>query len=100
MVTKCGLIFDLLQAAFTGFVTEHEYHLTVHCLREYAAERDCRDLEQQAAISRGWRADYDPCEHMERIRYGMTFGTTCNTSVMDAVNAWNDRNNQGLPIAC
>ena len=93
MVTKIELIVDLLQAAFASPVTESEYHLTVNCLRQYALDRDSRDTERNVVTSRGWPPEYDPCEHMERIRFAMSFGSTSNVGVMSAVNAWN-RNNQ------
>ena len=103
MTMKCDLILDLLQAAFTGAVTEQDYHSTVQCLREYAAERDCREAESRAALSRGWPADYDPCEHMERIRVAMTFGSTLlqrNEGVAAALSAWRERERLVAGMAC
>lgn len=91
MVTKSELIMAIIKAAFSGPVTEQDYHSTVQCLREYSVERDCRELERAAATSRGWPAEYDPCMHMENIRFGMVFGSTTNEEVVRAVQSWNDR---------
>lgn len=88
---KCNIIADMLQAAFAGSVTEQDYHLIVKCLREYSVNRDTREVEREVFASRGWLKDYDPCTHMENIRFGLHFDnrSPSNPGVMSAVNTWN-----------
>jgi hypothetical protein len=81
MTHKFNIILDILQEAFTSPVSEKDYHMIVACLRKYSAsERDVK-FEQSELARRGWPLDYNPCEHMERLRFAFTFGTDDNPRI-------------------
>lgn len=63
----------LCAAAFAEGITEADYHTLVGLLRVYAAARECESEEARVRALHGWPAHYDPCDHMEALRFAVTF---------------------------
>jgi hypothetical protein len=80
-MSRFAIIIDMLKIAFTEPVCEKDYHNIVECLRQYATNRDSLEVERKVNESAGYPADYNPCEHMERIRFSFIFGTIPNSKV-------------------
>lgn len=83
MASKFGIILDVLIEAFKNSVSEQDYCNIVKILREYTNSRENLEIEQDELKNRGYPLDYHPCDHMERIRFAMTFGKYNNTRIND-----------------
>ena len=71
----------MLKIAFSEPVDENDYHNIVAYLREYAKNRESVENEKKVNESNGYPPDYNPCEHMERIRFCMVFGSISNSKI-------------------
>jgi hypothetical protein len=81
MTSQFGILLDILKEAFQSPISERDYHMIVELLRNYNNSRIHKESELNELQSRGWPLNYDPCEHMERIRFAMVFGEKDNDVV-------------------
>ena len=81
MSSKFGVILDIMTEAFKSPVSEEDYYKIVELLRNYI--REDPTAEQHELAIRGYPAHYHPCDHMERIRFAMTFGGKDNAVLKD-----------------
>ena len=80
-MSRFGVILDILTEAFKNPVSEEDYYKIVDLLRKYI--REDTTAEQHELAIRGFPSSYHPCDHMERIRFGMTFGGKDNAVLKD-----------------
>lgn len=85
---RFSIIIDMLQAAFESHVNENEYHQIVRSLRAYQQEPDPPSVQIQELRNRRWPLSYNPCDHMENIRFSLQFvpSDQCNVGVQVALN--------------
>lgn len=83
MPTRFGLILDILDEAFRTLVSEKDYYEIVDILQEYSDNRDDVSIEQQELKQKGWPLTYHPCDHMQRLRFAMTFGESDNVRIRE-----------------
>lgn len=80
-----GILIDMLIVAFNVTVSKSDYHDVVQCMRMYDTRRATLESKREELRRRGWPVTYHPCEHMEKIRFCMTFGGHGNERVRDLV---------------
>lgn len=73
MVSKFGIILDILKEAFSTPVSERDYYRIVEVLRNYKLNPCEPTTEQEELVARKWPLHYHPCDHMENIRFGLCF---------------------------
>ena len=80
---KFGVLLDVLSEAFKSTVSEHDYHMIVQAIRDYSVSRYDRETEEKELAARNMPLTYNPCDHMENIRFGMSFGGGDNVRVQE-----------------
>lgn len=73
----------MLSRAFDGknAVSQGNYEDIVRCMRAYDGERAAPTEERAVLASRGWPITYHPCDHMERVRFCMTFDEASDSKI-------------------
>lgn len=90
---RFSLLVEMLDRAFRGgnSVSQDNYHDMVWCLRTYDTSGRARQNEERKVLLRhGWPTSYHPCDHMERIRWGMCFGDVSDDIIDARVQAFAD----------
>ena len=64
----------MVDAVFRRVVSEDQYHDVVERLRRYDTDRVPVETERAILHEMGYPESYHPCDHMERIRFCITFG--------------------------
>lgn len=87
---RFSLLIDMLARAFRGgpgdsSVSQGNYTDIVWCLRKYDENRAPVEDEHKVLERQGWPTSYHPCDHMERIRWGMTFGDVSDEIIDERV---------------
>lgn len=76
---RFNTLLDMLYIAFSGeSVSEKNYHDIVKCMRACSDGYRPLDAEEKLVVTKRFgmgAADYNPFEHFETVRYGMTFGS-------------------------
>ena len=85
MASRFGILLDILMEAFRNPVSETDYYTIVQVLQDYTEARSDTIQEQEELAKRGLPINYHPCDHMERIRFGMVFGNNRNSRIKDLV---------------
>lgn len=88
-MSKFAILLDMLKIAFSEWCDENDYHIVVQCMREYDKNRDTLDNERAINKEKGYPEDYNPGEHMERIRFFMKFGSIPNSKIAHHLSEWN-----------
>lgn len=88
-MTKFSIIIDMLKIAFSEPIDENDYNTILVCLREYAENRESLENEMKVNESNGYPIDYNPCDHMERIRFCIVFGSIPNSKIKTCLWEWN-----------
>lgn len=88
MSNRFRLQLDMLKESFSNPVSENDYHEIVGCLRDYSTNRCDPTIEAHELREHGFPSDYHPCDHLERIRFAMTFNSKDNTRIRELINAY------------
>ncbi len=80
---KFGMLLDVLTVAFKSTVSEHDYHMIVQAIRDYSVSRYDRAAEEKELAARNMPLTYNPCDHMENVRFGMSFVVEDNARVQE-----------------
>lgn len=82
-MSQFGTILDILMEAFKNPVSEQDYHNIVELLRAYKRDDVMKEQEMKELSIREFPLTYHPCDHMERIRFAMTFTQNNNERIKE-----------------